>query len=160
MIFNPAQFSDRSRIVSTAAGFRGAVSLAVALAVPLGVVGSDGRDMVVFVTAGVVVLSLLLQGAALPALIGWARIEPAGKGTLGAPEAGPFDRILVSADAGGVPSALEEQLAIGGRLVVPIGPAGKHRLRVIRRRKGDYAQEEGEDVSFVPLLGRFAGSPA
>lgn len=66
----------RGRIVSTAAGFRGAVSLAVALAVPLGVVGSDGRDMVVFVTAGVVVLSLLLQGAALPALIGWARIEP------------------------------------------------------------------------------------
>lgn len=64
----------RGRIVSTAAGFRGAVSLAVALAVPVGIVGSDGRDMVVFVTAGVVVLSLLIQGAALPALVRWARI--------------------------------------------------------------------------------------
>lgn len=66
----------RGRIVSTAAGFRGAVSLAVALAVPVTVVGSDNRDMVVFVTAGVVVLSLLIQGAALPALVRWAEIPP------------------------------------------------------------------------------------
>lgn len=65
----------RARIVSTAAGFRGAVSLAVALAVPVSIVGSDGRDMVVFVTAGIVVLSLLLQGAALPALVRWAQID-------------------------------------------------------------------------------------
>ena len=65
----------RGRIVSTAAGFRGAVSLAVALAVPVGIVGSDNRDMVVFVTAGVVVLSLLLQGAALPALVRWAEVD-------------------------------------------------------------------------------------
>lgn len=64
----------RGRIVSTAAGFRGAVSLAVALAVPVDIVGRDNRDMVVFVTAGVVVLSLLIQGAALPRLVRWAQI--------------------------------------------------------------------------------------
>lgn len=65
----------RGRLVSTAAGFRGAVSLAVALAVPVSIVGSDNRDMVVFVTAGVVVLSLLIQGAALPGLVRWANVE-------------------------------------------------------------------------------------
>jgi len=65
----------RDRIVSTAAGFRGAVSLAVALAVPAGLVGADNRDLVVFVTAGVVVLSLVIQGAALPRLVRWAQID-------------------------------------------------------------------------------------
>ncbi len=58
-----------------------------------------------------------------------------------------------------VPEPLLAQLAIGGRLVVPIGPPGKQRLRVIRRRKTDFAQEDGEDVTFVPLLGRFARPP-
>ncbi len=81
-------------------------------------------------------------------------------GTYGYPAAAPYDRILVTAGTEVVPEPLLAQLAIGGRLVVPIGPSGKQRLRVIRRRKTDYAQEEGEDVTFVPLLGRFAGSPA
>jgi len=81
-------------------------------------------------------------------------------GTYGYPAAAPFDRILVTAGTETVPEPLLAQLAIGGRLVVPIGPGGRQRLRVIRRRKTDYAQEEGEDVTFVPLLGRFAGTPA
>ena len=42
-----------------------------------------------------------------------------GTGVLGAPERGPFDRILVSADAGFVPRALADQLAVGGRMVLP-----------------------------------------
>ncbi len=81
-------------------------------------------------------------------------------GTYGYPAAAPYDRIIVTAGTENVPEPLLAQLAIGGRLVVPIGPSGRQRLRVIRRRKTDYAQEEGEDVTFVPLLGRFAGSPA
>jgi protein-L-isoaspartate(D-aspartate) O-methyltransferase len=81
-------------------------------------------------------------------------------GTYGYPAAAPYDRILVTAGTESVPEPLLAQLAVGGRLVVPIGPAGKQRLRVIRRRKTDFAQEEGEDVTFVPLLGRFAGTPA
>ena len=55
------------------------------------------------------------------------------------------------------PEPLLAQLAMGGRLVVPIGPAGRQRLRVIRRRKTDFAQEDGEDVTFVPLLGPLRG---
>jgi protein-L-isoaspartate(D-aspartate) O-methyltransferase len=82
-------------------------------------------------------------------------------GTYGYPAAAPFDRILVTAGTEAVPEPLLAQLAVGGRLVAPIGPPGRQRLRVIRRRKQDYAQDEGgEDVTFVPLLGRFAGTPA
>ncbi len=65
----------RAQVVSTVAGMRGAVSLAIALSVPF--TTSDGsplagRDEVVFVTAGVILLSLLVQGPVLPAVVRWA----------------------------------------------------------------------------------------
>ena len=66
----------RSRMVSAVAGFRGAVSLAIALSVPLTTSGGDampGRDEIVFVTAGVIVLTLLVQGPLLPSVVRWAR---------------------------------------------------------------------------------------
>lgn len=81
-------------------------------------------------------------------------------GTYGYPAAAPFDRILVTAGTHEVPEPLLSQLAIGGRLVVPIGPPERQRIRVIRRRKTDYAQEDGEDVVFVPLIGRFGRAEA
>lgn len=66
-----------ARVVSTIAGFRGAVSLAIALSVPT-VTSSgaplEGREAIVFVTAGVIVLSLLVQGPLLPAVVRWARM--------------------------------------------------------------------------------------
>jgi CPA1 family monovalent cation:H+ antiporter len=68
---------NRSRIVSTVAGFRGAVSLAIALSVPLTTAGGvdvAGRDAIVFVTAGVIVLTLLVQGPLLPLVIRWAKL--------------------------------------------------------------------------------------
>ncbi|MDQ1137295.1 Na+/H+ antiporter [Microbacterium sp. SORGH_AS 1204] len=67
----------RSRVVSTVAGFRGAVSLAIALSVPTVTAAGEpvpGRDAVVFVTAGVIVLTLLVQGPLLPAVIRWAKL--------------------------------------------------------------------------------------
>ncbi len=60
-----------ARVVTTVAGFRGAVSLAVALAVPESL---PGRDLIVFVTGTVVVLSLVVQGFALPRVVRWARL--------------------------------------------------------------------------------------
>jgi len=67
----------RARVVSAVAGFRGAVSLAVALAVPEAV--SSGhpfpdRDLIIFVTAGVVVVTLVLEGLLLPSVVRWARL--------------------------------------------------------------------------------------
>ncbi|GAB6856972.1 Na+/H+ antiporter [Microbacterium xylanilyticum] len=78
----PRGVRARSRVLSTFAGMRGAVSLAIALSVPAGAVAGgavDGRDEIVFVTAGVILLSLLVQGTLLPAMVRWARI-PADQG--------------------------------------------------------------------------------
>lgn len=72
---------NRGRVVNTVAGFRGAVSLAIALSVPAAVTGAgdlSGRDAVVFVTAGVILLSLLVQGPLLPAIVRWARLADDG----------------------------------------------------------------------------------
>ena len=104
---------------------------------------------------------LARSASALLASLGYHNVSiKAFDGTYGYPAAAPYDRIIVTAGTESVPEPLLAQLAVGGRLVVPIGPSGRQRLRVIRRRKTDYAQEEGEDVTFVPLLGRFAGTPA
>lgn len=67
----------RSRVVSTVSGFRGAVSLAIALSVPITTAAGEpveGRESIVFVTAGVIVLTLLVQGPLLPAVIRWAKL--------------------------------------------------------------------------------------
>ncbi|WP_149085846.1 MULTISPECIES: Na+/H+ antiporter [Microbacterium] len=72
----PRGARSRARLVSTVAGMRGAVSLAIALSVPAGVSEGSvvgGRDEIVFVTAGVILLSLLVQAPLLPALVRWAR---------------------------------------------------------------------------------------
>ena len=66
----------------------------------------------------------------------------------------PYDGILCTAAPEEVPPALLEQLAPGGRLIIPVGPAGSQDLlRVIRRGEGGYDREVLEKVSFVPLLG-------
>ncbi|MDR7111212.1 CPA1 family monovalent cation:H+ antiporter [Microbacterium trichothecenolyticum] len=67
----------RARIVSAVAGFRGAVSLAIALSVPLTTASGEalpGRDEIIFVTAGVILLTLLVQGPLLPTVVRWARL--------------------------------------------------------------------------------------
>jgi protein-L-isoaspartate(D-aspartate) O-methyltransferase len=51
----------------------------------------------------------------------WASIRQAEPGTLGAPDDGPFDRILVSAEARSLPEPLVEQLGVGGTMVIPVG---------------------------------------
>jgi monovalent cation/hydrogen antiporter len=69
--------SNRSRVVSTLAGFRGAVSLAVALSVPTRLGSGQpfpDRDLIVFTTAGVVAMTLVFQGLLLPAAIRWAHL--------------------------------------------------------------------------------------
>lgn len=74
-------------------------------------------------------------------------------GKLGWPEYAPYDGILVTAAPQEVPEALLEQLAVGGRLVIPVGASGGAQtlLRITRAPEG-YQQEILEPVSFVPLL--------
>ncbi|MFC0438103.1 Na+/H+ antiporter [Kutzneria buriramensis] len=74
----PRPVDHRPRLVSAFAGFRGAVSLAAALAVPQQLASGapfPNRDMIVFVTGGVIVLTLL-QGLLLPGMVRWARLPP------------------------------------------------------------------------------------
>lgn len=71
---HPRGQRTRAQIVSTVAGMRGAISLAIALSVPLTTADGSplaGRDEIVFVTAGVILLSLLVQGPLLPAVVRW-----------------------------------------------------------------------------------------
>ena len=90
------------------------------------------------------------------AKLGYNNIElRVDDGTKGWPEAAPFDAILVAAGAPEVPSSLRQQLAIGGRLVIPVG--GEERLqtllKVTRKTATDYDQEDLGAVAFVPLIG-------
>lgn len=78
-----------------------------------------------------------------------------GDGTLGWPEAAPFDGICVAAGAPVVPETLKQQLAVGGRLIIPVG--SEHSVQrlvcITRRTDADFEREDFGDVRFVPLLG-------
>jgi len=64
----------------------------------------------------------------------------------------PYDAIVVTAAAATIPSALVEQLAPGGRLVIPVGEPGVQQLRLLVRADDGVQSERLEDVSFVPLI--------
>ncbi len=76
-----------------------------------------------------------------------------GDGTLGWKTSGPYDGILVAAAPLTVPEALLHQLAIGGRLLVPVGPEGQQQLLRLTRREQGVERRVLGPVAFVPLLG-------
>lgn len=77
-----------------------------------------------------------------------------GDGTGGWPEAAPFDAILIAAGGPHVPQPLCRQLAIGGRLVMPVGPADSQKLlRITRRGEARFDEDDLGEVRFVPLIG-------
>jgi len=78
-----------------------------------------------------------------------------GDGTLGWPEEAPFAAIIVTAGAPSVPQPLLEQLNDGGRLVIPVGPAGMQMLNVIQRHGNDFHTSDEGTCVFVPLVGKF-----
>ena len=89
-------------------------------------------------------------------LLGYDNIEVrAGDGTKGWGEAAPFDVILVAAAGPGAPPALQEQLDVGGRLVIPVGKEadGQRLLKVTRTGATTYEEEDLGGVQFVPLIG-------
>lgn len=72
-------------------------------------------------------------------------------GSLGLPEAAPFDTIIVAAAAREVPALLKEQLAPGGRMMIPVGDASQY-LLLIERQGNVFKESRFEAVRFVPLL--------
>lgn len=75
-----------------------------------------------------------------------------GDGGLGLPEAAPFDGIVVAAAASEVPGALLQQLAAGGRMIVPVG-SGDQALCLIERTGAGLTEKWLDAVRFVPLRG-------
>lgn len=73
-------------------------------------------------------------------------------GNLGWADQGPFDGIIVTAAARSVPAALLDQLAVGGRLVIPVGDDRTQELKVIDKTEEGIHEESLEYVRFVPLL--------
>src|SRR5579863_2976151 len=78
----------------------------------------------------------------------------AGDGMAGAPDLAPFDRIMVTAAAEDVPEALVAQLALGGKMVLPVGPRhdAQYLVRLTKQPGGALTREELIAVRFVPLL--------
>lgn len=72
-------------------------------------------------------------------------------GQQGIPEAAPFDTIIVAAAAQGVPPLLLQQLALGGRMLLPLGSASQQLVLIEKRAEG-YVESRLDDVRFVPLL--------
>jgi protein-L-isoaspartate(D-aspartate) O-methyltransferase len=73
-------------------------------------------------------------------------------GGMGLPEISPFDGILVACGATHIPEDLLRQLAVGGRMVIPVG-ASTQVLTLVERLENEYRKTELEEVTFVPLLG-------
>lgn len=76
-----------------------------------------------------------------------------GDGSLGAPDDGPFDGIVVAAAAPQVPVELREQLVDGGRLVMPVGSRERQQLVVVERHGNEWREWSDGPVVFVPLVG-------
>ncbi|MEP7326658.1 MAG: protein-L-isoaspartate(D-aspartate) O-methyltransferase [Gemmatimonadota bacterium] len=83
-----------------------------------------------------------------------------GDGTLGWKPYAPYDAIIVSAASPEVPAPLLDQLADGGRLVVPLGDREYQTLTLVRREGSSFVRRSLGDVRFVPLLGQFGFNPS
>ncbi|HRQ55217.1 MAG TPA: protein-L-isoaspartate(D-aspartate) O-methyltransferase [Ignavibacteriaceae bacterium] len=78
-----------------------------------------------------------------------------GDGTIGWKEFAPFDGIIVTAGSPIVPNNLKEQLAVGGRLIIPVGDRRSQKLYLIKKiSEKEFDSEVIPEFSFVPLIGR------
>ena len=97
---------------------------------------------------------LAQEAARVLARLGYRNVEVTlGDGSLGFPEHAPYDAIAVAASGPDVPPALLEQLAVGGRLVMPVGGDEQVLVRVTRLASDNFRREVLDEVQFVPLIG-------
>ncbi len=95
-----------------------------------------------------------LADSAHKLLIGYGNVYiSVGDGTLGLPDKAPFDGIIVTAGAPYVPASLKNQLAEGGRLVIPVGERMMQSLLRITREGDSFREENLLGCVFVPLIG-------
>ncbi len=104
-----------------------------------------------------IVPELAAEAKARLARLGFANVTAwHGDGYFGAPEAGPFDAIIVTAAASHVPPPLIAQLKPGGRMVIPVGPAFlvQQLLLIEKTEAGEIVSRQILPVAFVPLTGK------
>ncbi len=78
-----------------------------------------------------------------------------GDGTIGLEEFAPYNAIIVTAGAPKIPASLRKQLAVGGRLVIPVGGKTSQTMKVLTKfSENDFVEEEIPEFAFVPLIGR------
>jgi protein-L-isoaspartate(D-aspartate) O-methyltransferase len=112
------------------------------------------------------VIAVESQPALIPAArerlsrLGYSNVRiKEGDGSLGWPTEAPYDAILVTAAAPAIPAPLVEQLAEGGRLVLPVGTLNEQQLVRVIKRNGHTTEQALFACRFVPLIGRY-GWPA
>jgi protein-L-isoaspartate(D-aspartate) O-methyltransferase len=108
-----------------------------------------------------IVEPLAVQAAQTLAELGYRNIHTrVGDGYHGWPEEAPFDAIIVTAASDHVPQPLLDQLAVGGRLILPVGKAFQEQeLALYRRTKTGYERTRLTLVIFVPLIHKDASTP-
>lgn len=78
-----------------------------------------------------------------------------GDGTIGWKEFAPFDGIIVTAGSPSIPNNLKEQLAVGGRMIIPVGDRFSQKLYLLKKiSESEFDSEVIPEFSFVPLIGR------
>ena len=143
MMSEAAALDGRERVleVGTGSGYQAAVLARLA------------REVVTVERVG----ALLRRARATLTRLGVRNVRclPAGS-ALGAPDEAPFDAIVVTAAAPDVPRGLVDQLAEGGRLVIPVGPRARQELLVVTRRGDGRRTRSLGGCRFVPLIGEGA----
>jgi protein-L-isoaspartate(D-aspartate) O-methyltransferase len=92
--------------------------------------------------------------------LGYANVHVVhGDGTLGLPQSAPFEKILVAAAAPRIPDSLIEQLADGGRLVIPVGSRLEQQVQVVRKIDQETVVTAHDPCRFVPLVGAQGWQP-
>jgi protein-L-isoaspartate(D-aspartate) O-methyltransferase len=134
------QATDKVLEIGTGCGFQTAV-----LATLTSQVYSVERVRELSVRARAVLDSLRISNIAL--LV--------GDGSIGWAKYAPYDAILVTAASPSVPDALVNQLAMGGRMLIPIGDRVEQKLRLVKKTPDGIEQSDIANVTFVPLIGRF-----
>ncbi|MCX7983669.1 MAG: protein-L-isoaspartate(D-aspartate) O-methyltransferase [Bacteroidetes bacterium] len=99
-------------------------------------------------------MELHLQARKLLEKLGYRVATLCGDGTIGWSEFAPYDGIIVTAAAPEVPKPLLDQLADGGRLVIPVGNLDTQAMQIITRKGSEYSVEEVLGFKFVPLIGK------
>jgi len=101
-----------------------------------------------------IIPELAERARAVLAELGYANVHVrAGNGYLGWPEHAPFDAIVVTAAPDEVPQALVDQLAVGGRMVIPVGSTNQD-MMIIERTKSGVVERRTIPVRFVPMTGK------